>query len=84
MQFCQDNEVDLLLLDMIMPPGMNGRETFKAIRKIHPQQKALLVSGYSEDADVQKTLHAGCSGFLKKPYSMAQLTRMIKQLMGQV
>ncbi|XCN74645.1 MAG: response regulator [Candidatus Electrothrix aestuarii] len=82
-QFCQDNEVDLLLLDMIMPPGMNGRETFKAIRKIHPQQKALLVSGYSEDTEVQKTLQAGCSGFIKKPYSMAQLTRTIKLVMGQ-
>ena len=82
-QFCQDNKVDLMLLDMIMPPGMNGHETFKAIQKIHPQQKALLVSGYSEDAEVQKTLRAGCSGFLKKPYSMAQLTRTIQQVISQ-
>lgn len=79
-QFCQGQEVDLILLDMLMPPGMNGRQTFAAIRKIHPQQKALLVSGYSEDAEVQKALAAGCSGFLKKPYSMSQLSRLLKQV----
>ncbi|CAK8723572.1 hypothetical protein KKHLCK_12990 [Candidatus Electrothrix laxa] len=81
-QFCQGQVVDLILLDMLMPPGMNGRQTFEAIRRIHPQQKALLVSGYSEDVEVQKTLEAGCSGFLKKPYSMSQLSRLLKQVMS--
>jgi two-component system cell cycle sensor histidine kinase/response regulator CckA len=82
-QFCQGQEVDLILLDMLMPPGMNGRQTFAAIRNIHPAQKALLVSGYSEDIEVQKALDAGCSGFLQKPYSMSQLSRLLKQTINK-
>ncbi len=66
--YLQTHQVDLVLLDMIMEPGMNGYETFKAIKKIHPKQKALVVSGYSESRDVKNTLALGCSGFLKKPY----------------
>lgn len=83
MQFCEKQKVDLILLDMLMPPGMNGRQTFTAIRKIHPEQKALLISGYSEDVEVQKALAEGCSGFIKKPYSMSQLSRLIKKIMSQ-
>jgi PAS domain S-box-containing protein len=79
LQFCQGQKADLVLLDMLMPPGMNGRETFTAIRRIYPHQKALIVSGYSEDIEVQKALQAGCSGFLKKPYTMSQLSQAIQQ-----
>ncbi|MCI5167066.1 MAG: response regulator [Candidatus Electrothrix sp. GM3_4] len=82
-QFCKEKKVDLILLDMLMPPGMNGRQTFAAIRKIHPEQNALLVSGYSEDIEVQKALDAGCSGFLQKPYSMSQLSRLLKQTINK-
>ncbi len=47
-EYLRGQEVDLLVLDMIMEPGMDGRDTFKRILEILPQQKAIIVSGFSE------------------------------------
>lgn len=43
--------VDLVVPDMIMPKGINGRETYERIIEIHPGQKAIIDSGFSEAAD---------------------------------
>ena len=40
--------MDLIVLDMVMPKGINGRETYEKILKIHPGQKAIIASGSSE------------------------------------
>lgn len=48
--------VDLLLLDMIMDPGINGRETYQRVKEIQPDQKAIILSGFSETEDVKQTL----------------------------
>ncbi|MBU3945641.1 MAG: response regulator [Proteobacteria bacterium] len=45
--YLQNNKADLVLLDMLMDPGMNGRETYGQIVKIYPRQRAIVVSGYS-------------------------------------
>ena len=46
------DRVDLVLLDMIMAPGISGRETYEKTVKIYPGQKAVIISGYSEQADM--------------------------------
>ncbi|MCI5209365.1 MAG: hybrid sensor histidine kinase/response regulator [Candidatus Electrothrix sp. ATG2] len=70
--------VDLIIIDMQMEPGMNGYETYREIIKIYPDQKALIVSGFSDSADVKATLELGASGFIKKPYSTAQLRKGVQ------
>ena len=40
--------MDLIVLDMVMPKGINGRETYEKIFKIHPGQKEIIASGFSE------------------------------------
>lgn len=81
LSYLQTHSVDLLLLDMIMDPGMNGRKTFEQILRIHPKQKALLVSGFSENAEVDKALSLGAGGFIKKPYSMYELGEAILEIL---
>ncbi|MCI5124968.1 MAG: response regulator [Candidatus Electrothrix sp. AR5] len=76
-QFVKDTPVDLIVLDMLMEPGMNGRQTYEKILKLHPAQKAVIASGFSESEDVQATLQLGAGGFVKKPYSMCQLGRAV-------
>jgi PAS domain S-box-containing protein len=71
--YLQDHTVDVLLLDMLMPPGINGLETYRQILAIHPGQKAVLASGFSESEDVKKALELGASYFVKKPYVIEQL-----------
>lgn len=77
--FLQKNHVDLILLDMIMGPGMNGRETLEKIREINPTQKALIASGFSEDEEIQQIHQLGITQILKKPYTLAEIGIAIKQ-----
>ena len=70
--------VDLLLLDMIMDPGINGRETYDRIKEIHPDQKAIILSGFSETEEVKKALKAGAAKYIKKPFFINDLGQAIK------
>ena len=79
----QSEEVDLILLDMIMDPGINGYQTYKQIIKIHPQQKALVISGFSESQDVQQTLALGAGGFIRKPYTIEKLGQKVLEILAE-
>jgi len=78
-EYLKDRTVDLLLLDMIMDPGMNGRETFEQIKKIHPDQKAVIVSGFVQTDDVREAQKLGAGQYLKKPLTLEKLGMAIKQ-----
>lgn len=75
----QERAMDLLVLDMIMDPGMNGRETYEAIVKISPSQRALIASGFSENDEVLKTQGLGAGEFIRKPYTVEQLGRAVQK-----
>lgn len=81
-EFVKKTPVDLIVIDMLMGSGLNGRQTYEKILKIHPNQKAIITSGFSESDDVKETLQLGASGFIKKPYSMQQLGRAVKETLS--
>jgi len=72
-EYARNNTVDLMVLDMLMPPGQNGRKTFEQILKLHPQQKAIIASGFAEDEDVRATLRMGAKAFISKPYTLDRI-----------
>ena len=74
----KNNTIDILLLDMIMPSGLSGYETFKEIVKIYPNQKAIIASGYSQNKEVESTLKLGAGRFIKKPYTIDLLGKAMK------
>ena len=76
-EFLKEESVDLLVLDMLMEPGMNGRQTYEEILKTVPEQKAIIVSGYSASEDVNKALELGAGGFVKKPFTIEILGQKI-------
>jgi two-component system, cell cycle sensor histidine kinase and response regulator CckA len=76
--YLQNNKVDLIILDMIMEPGLNGRETFEKIVAINPSQKAVIASGFSETTEVKKAQELGAGKYIKKPYTMEALALAIK------
>ena len=78
-EYLHGTSVDLLILDMVMAPGMNGRRTYEAVLEIHPGQKAIIASGFSESDEVKKALALGAGGLLKKPYTLYQLGLAIKK-----
>jgi len=72
-----DHRVDLLLLDMIMTPGIDGLTTYERALALHPEQRAVIVSGYAETDRVQKAMELGARRYVKKPYTMQALAKAV-------
>ncbi len=70
--------VDLVVLDMIMDPGMDGLETYLKILEIRPGQKAVIVSGFSETERVKKAQELGAGAYVRKPYVMERIGMAIR------
>jgi PAS domain S-box-containing protein len=77
-EYLKGSHMDLILLDMIMAPGIDGYETFKRIVKIDPNQKAIIVSGFAETDRVRGAQKLGAGQFLKKPLTIEKLGLAIK------
>ncbi len=71
-------KADLILLDMIMDPGMDGLDTYKRILEIHPKQKAIIVSGFSETERVNSAQALGAGSYVRKPYVIEKLGQAIR------
>ncbi len=77
-EYLKTHKVDLLVLDMIMDPGMDGLESYRKILEIHPKQKAVIVSGFAETARVAAAQALGAGSYVKKPYVMEKLGLAIR------
>jgi signal transduction histidine kinase len=72
-EYIKNNAAELIVLDMIMDPGINGRETYERIIKIHPNQKAVIASGFAETYDAKKAQKLGVGQYIKKPYTLEKI-----------
>jgi PAS domain S-box-containing protein len=75
------NEIDLVILDMIMP-GISGGEVFDRLREINSDIKVLLSSGYSITGQAQEILDRGCNGFLQKPFQFEEFSQKIRSILA--
>ncbi len=73
------DEIDLVILDMIMP-DMNGSHAFDLMRRIKPDLKVLLASGYSITDEARQILERGCNGFIQKPYDLKTLSLKLREI----
>ena len=76
-EYMKNNTADLLVLDMIMDPGIDGLETFKKIRQIRPDQKAIIASGFSETWRVKEAQRLGAGTYVKKPYTIEKIAQAV-------
>ncbi len=81
--FVAKKRPDLILLDMVMDPGINGRQTYERIIRRFPGQKAIVVSGYSASEDIERVMELGVFGLLKKPYTMENIGLIVKEALLQ-
>jgi PAS domain S-box-containing protein len=76
--YLKDHKADLLVLDMIMDPGIDGMETYRRILEIHPAQKAIIVSGFSETDRIRQAQDMGAGAFVRKPYILEKIGLAVK------
>jgi PAS domain S-box-containing protein len=76
--YMKENSADLLILDMIMDPGIDGLETYRRILQTHPRQKAIIASGFSATERVRETQKLGAGNYLKKPFLMEEISRAVR------
>ena len=76
----KQKEIDLVLLDMIMP-GISGGETCDRLREINPTIKVLLSSDYSINGEAKHILDRGCNGFIQKPFHLEKFSRKVREIL---
>jgi two-component system cell cycle sensor histidine kinase/response regulator CckA len=78
LDYLRDHDTDILVLDMLLEEGFDGLDTYREILRMKPQQKAVLVSGYSETDRVVEAQRMGAGRFVRKPYTLAGLGRAVR------
>ena len=81
--YVEKKSVDILVLDMIMDPGIDGLETYRQILALHPGQKAVVASGYSETDRVREIMALGAGAYVRKPYSIQGLGRAVRETLDR-
>ncbi len=76
------HEIDLVIQDMVMP-GMNGADIFQAIRKISPNVKVILASGYVMNKQIAAVMEAGCRAFMQKPFRLEELSVKVREVLDE-
>jgi two-component system, cell cycle sensor histidine kinase and response regulator CckA len=77
--FIRTNSVDLLVLDMVMDPGIDGLETYRRITAKNPGQKAVIASGFSESGRVKTLQKLGAGAYIQKPYSLEKIGLAVRK-----
>jgi len=78
LEFITQKPVDLVLLDMIMEPGMDGLDTYKKILEVRPGQKVIVVTGFAETERVKEVLRLGAGMCVRKPYTIQTISRAVR------
>ncbi len=71
--------ISFAILDLTMP-HMDGEQCFRELRRIKPDVKVIMSSGFSEDEVTQKFVGKGLAGFVQKPYKLSVLKEAIRRL----
>ena len=82
--FLKQNKVDLMVLDMIMHPGIDGLETYKRSIKVQPGLSTIIASGYAETRRVRRAQKLGAGEYIKKPYSLLRIGQAVKKELSKI
>ncbi len=83
LDFLRERRADLVVLDMIMDPGIDGLETYQRLIRHHPSQKAIITSGFAETERVHEAQRLGAGAYVKKPYTIEALGSAIRTALAK-
>lgn len=75
-------EIGLVVIDMVMP-GISGQEVYRALKKVNPEIKAIIASGYSLNNDINEIIKDGAKVFLQKPFDMNEIANQIRVILSE-
>jgi len=78
-EYLHSHTADLVVLDMIMPGGMDGLETYKQILTLQPGQRVIITSGFSESDRVKTLLQLGAGAYIQKPYTLEKIGQAVRR-----
>ncbi|MBD3217137.1 MAG: PAS domain S-box protein, partial [candidate division Zixibacteria bacterium] len=78
LEMLREEKFDLILLDMVMPGGLDGSETYEKALEINPGQKAIIISGFAESDRVNKALDMGAGDFIRKPLTLKSIAAAVR------
>lgn len=81
LKFLKIKSFNLVILDMIMDPGIDGHETYRRIISKKPNQKVIIASGYSDSNPLEKPLQIGAGNYIRKPYSIKTIAKTIYNIL---
>jgi two-component system cell cycle sensor histidine kinase/response regulator CckA len=81
--YLRKRSVDLVILDMVVPAGLDGAETYRRILEMHPGQRAIILSGTPEAEHTKRALELGAGACLRKPLTLAKLARAVRRELDQ-
>jgi CheY-like chemotaxis protein len=73
---------DAVIMDLTVVGGMGGEECFAELKKLDPDVRAIVASGYDNDEMARQFLDRGWCGYLTKPYRVTELGKILKQVLG--
>src|SRR5215471_14460993 len=71
---------NLIVLDLVMP-GMDGLQTLASCKKIHPEQKVLMMSCLNDTSKVVQAIKLGAADYLNKPFQAPQLQGAVRRIL---
>lgn len=77
--FLEQQPADLVILDMVMPNGIDGLETFRRILAVRPEQRAIVASGYAPSERVKAMQELGAGEYIRKPYTMEKIGLAVRR-----
>jgi PAS domain S-box-containing protein len=83
LKLMKNHDFDIVVLDMIMPGGMHGAETYEKMLELNQDQRAIIVSGYAESDQVNKAMKLGASAFIRKPVTIKLLGSAVRKALDE-
>ncbi|MCX8044652.1 MAG: response regulator [Desulfobacterota bacterium] len=77
-----EGSIDIVIVDLIMPQ-MNGEDLCRELRRINPDAKILLSTGYSIEGEFAASLQQVCDGFIQKPFAMTELSQKLRTILDR-
>ncbi len=74
-------KIDLILLDLMMP-GMNGLEVLEVVKRVSPQTRVIMLTGFGNEEYVKKSAELGADGLVNKPFGVETLLKHIKNVLS--